>query len=81
MFRHCNSNGQKTVSTVIRPIRIKTKKCTKCLETKQISDFGLHSTGVQGYNSICKDCKRKQNHEYYLKSQKQKSIIKNKILT
>lgn len=34
-----------------------TKKCTKCGETKPISEFAPHNESADGYTAHCKSCR------------------------
>ncbi|MCV7621922.1 HNH endonuclease [Micrococcus luteus] len=46
---------------------METKTCTKCNETKPVSDFGKsgkYQDGSQKYRSDCKECNKKANAEY-----------------
>lgn len=40
------------------------KECTKCHETKELTEFHKHPLGKYGVNSICKKCHSKRNAEY-----------------
>jgi hypothetical protein len=44
---------------------LKTKKCSKCKETKPIIDFYKHKDYKHGIRSECKECTDKKNREYY----------------
>lgn len=40
--------------------QVKTKKCTKCKETKSINEFHIHSDSKDGYRAQCKKCISRQ---------------------
>ena len=40
------------------------KKCTKCLENKDIEKFGAQKRGLHGKRSTCKECTNKYNKIY-----------------
>ena len=40
------------------------KKCTKCLEEKDLEAFGSQRRGLYGKRSVCKDCTNKYNQKY-----------------
>lgn len=42
----------------------KTDICSKCGETKQISEFPVESRGRKGYRNFCKACQRNYWAEY-----------------
>lgn len=42
-----------------------TKTCTKCGETKPLSEFGRRAKSEDGLNYWCRDCCSKQHKEYY----------------
>ncbi|AXH46458.1 HNH endonuclease [Gordonia phage RobinSparkles] len=42
----------------------KTAKCSKCGETKPISQFPVENRGHKGYRNFCKQCQRKYWQEY-----------------
>ena len=46
---------------------METKKCTSCLETKLLDQFGQQKRGLLGRRSKCKRCVNKYNHEYSVK--------------
>lgn len=54
---------------------IETKKCSKCGEVKQVSDFNKNKSNKDGYNGRCKLCIKKYKKEHY---QINKDYIKNK---
>ena len=39
------------------------KQCTKCYMVKPLSSYHLHHTSKDGYSTICKACKSKQDKE------------------
>jgi len=55
-----------------------TKICTKCKEEKDISNFGKHATGKDGYFPSCKHCRAKQYRE---KEKTQTIFLNEKICT
>lgn len=44
------------------------KKCYKCKETKDLSEFHKNKRKKDGLNHYCKDCARIKNREYYLRT-------------
>ena len=40
------------------------KKCTKCLENKEISEFHILKTSKEGLSAWCKPCKKEYDKEY-----------------
>lgn len=40
------------------------KRCTKCGETKPLSEFYQQKTGKDGRQAHCKDCDKKRCHQY-----------------
>lgn len=40
------------------------KKCTKCLEEKDLESFGSQKRGLHGKRSVCKNCVNKYNKKY-----------------
>ena len=44
------------------------KTCTKCGETKPLSEFSADDAYKDGYQSHCKDCKRAYARERYAKN-------------
>lgn len=63
------------------------KKCNKCGQIKQLSDFNKASTKKCGVQSACKECTRKDSNERYKDNSKyrerirrnnKESIVKNK---
>ena len=40
-------------------------ECSKCHEVKAVSEFGKCKSKKDGVNTICKDCKKEYNAEYY----------------
>lgn len=53
------------------------KKCSKCLEVKEITLFVKDKRLKSGYASLCKCCKSRQDLEYKVKTE-EKRKIKNK---
>ena len=51
------------------------KKCSKCSEIKELSEFGRNRTKSMGVQSQCKICESEKGKEYY---QKNKEEIKKK---
>lgn len=54
-----------------RKIPIESKTCSKCGETKPISEFRKTTTGragKDGYHSWCKDCSNRHKREWYQKN-------------
>lgn len=56
---------------------MKSKKCTKCKETKPLNQFGKKKSNIDGYRYSCKNCTnsyekklRENNEEYYKKQLK-----------
>ena len=49
---------------------METKKCTRCNEEKQLSEFGVNKHGKQGLRAYCKQCR----------SEIAKDICKSKVL-
>jgi hypothetical protein len=43
---------------------MKNKKCTKCLEEKELIDFGKKNKTFDGYNTKCKTCVKLVREEY-----------------
>lgn len=54
-------------------IKTKQRKCSKCQESKSVSDFGLNRHSTDGYQSWCKQCdathKREKRHNAPMKAQ------------
>ena len=50
---------------------METKKCTRCLEEKPLSEFGKHKDGKYGLRAYCKQCR----------SEIAKDICKSKVLS
>lgn len=46
-------------------MRVTSKTCTKCGETKALSEFGKHKGSKDGLRPSCKPCHRKANAVYY----------------
>ena len=42
----------------------KNKACTKCKETKNVSEFNKRAASYDGYNARCKVCKRLSDAKY-----------------
>lgn len=62
------------------------KKCTKCGTEKALSEFHKHKKTKDGYNWICKDCKRVQAKNYREKNkdfvaQRKKEYYEKNILS
>lgn len=66
------------------------KKCTKCKTEKDLSEFGRHSQGRNGYNPVCKICNAEQTRLFkrtipghitnIYKNQKRNSVERNHIM-
>jgi len=41
------------------------KLCYSCMESKELTEFGKHSSSKDGLSSTCKVCKNKNTREYY----------------
>jgi hypothetical protein len=50
------------------------KKCTKCLQDKEVTEFYKHETGAQGLAAHCKQCKKISSDSWYLNNKKRKAI-------
>lgn len=48
---------------------VECKHCSKCGEWKPLSEFGKLTKSCDGLASPCKECKTKEDHDYYLKHQ------------
>lgn len=55
-----------------------TKKCRKCEEVKNISDFPKYKDHKDGYNSLCKSCINLRNKEYRDNNKESFSIMRKK---
>lgn len=56
-----------------------TKNCAKCKQDKQFSEFHRHNKYPDKLFRICKLCRKEQDRNYYLSSDKKsKLLIKNK---
>ena len=46
------------------------KACSKCGIQKELNvlNFAKKPTGIDGFDSMCKACKKKSDHEWYLKN-------------
>jgi transposase-like protein len=55
---------------------METKKCNKCLKTKDVKDFGIESRSKNGYKPRCKDCTNEYYNKLYNSSKKVKSTKK-----
>lgn len=44
---------------------MKTKTCTKCKETKQVSEFHKDKNRKDGLRPYCKECVRRYHHRHY----------------
>ena len=42
------------------------KKCYKCVETKDLSEFHKNKRQKDGYQNYCKGCAKVRNRDYYL---------------
>jgi len=51
------------------------KMCSKCKKVKPITEFTRSKKSVDGYFSICKDCKSIYNREYYQRNKTSKFRI------
>lgn len=49
-----------------RGVEVLTKICTKCNETKSLTEFHKKKSGKYGVTSICKICTKKYRHNYYM---------------
>ena len=60
----------------------KYKTCKKCGEVKELCEFSIAKHRLDGRNSVCQDCNRKYQREYYRKkkSKKAKSLKKQEEL-
>jgi hypothetical protein len=45
------------------------KQCTKCKETKSVSEFTKHSKIKSGIRPTCKTCNNSRNRRYYIENQ------------
>lgn len=52
------------------------KKCLKCKEEKEFSDFHKHKGTKDGYTSRCRECSLNEKKEYY---EKNKEKVKEKV--
>lgn len=41
------------------------KKCSKCKEVKEVTEFGINAARSDGLQSQCKPCRRSTNRTYY----------------
>ena len=53
------------------------KKCSKCLETKNVNLFCNRKLSKDGYNGVCKSCDKIKHNEYY-KANKDKILEKSR---
>ena len=53
----------------IETIEIITKKCSKCLETRDISSFNKDKSKKDGYHGCCKICEKEAKKEYKKKKE------------
>ena len=51
------------------------KTCTKCKQIKGDFDFGKCTKKSDGLKEVCKQCRRIEAKEYYVKKDKQKHIL------
>lgn len=54
------------------------KKCTKCSETKPLSEYHKHSYKKDGYQNNCKTCRREYLQEYRNKNKEKENNRKEK---
>jgi len=53
------------------------KKCSKCQETKELTEFSKNKTTKDGWQTVCKSCMQQSNKKYYTKNtEKIKQSIK-----
>jgi hypothetical protein len=52
------------------------KNCTRCKKRKQIENFPVRKNAKVGYYSMCRDCKREYDKEYYVAHPQRKNYIK-----
>lgn len=48
------------------------KKCNKCEKNKELKDFHKKSISLDGYNNVCKKCKKLLNDNYYINNKDKK---------
>lgn len=51
------------------------KKCTKCGQLKEDSEFAKHKRSPDGLAGYCRKCQQKYNKDYYRKPDKRKKIL------
>jgi hypothetical protein len=51
------------------------KQCTKCNETKELTEFGPFAKGAGGKNARCYVCVREYNNWYYATNPKAKQRL------
>lgn len=56
--------------------KITERRCSKCKETKPITEFYRDKYQTGGYSYLCKKCENKKSNKYYHKNQKRKEYIK-----
>jgi len=49
-------------------IILKMKKCNKCCQIKKFSEFHKHRLQKDGYNTLCKECRKPITEQYYYKN-------------
>lgn len=54
---------------------VKTKKCTKCRKTKDISAFGKHKSGKDGIRAQCRKCVSLSVNVWNVKNKERKKVI------
>ena len=54
------------------------KKCSKCGETKEVSEFYKKHTSKDGLQSSCKDCKRKIDQKWHNNNKEKEDIRRKK---
>lgn len=53
------------------------KICPRCKIEKDFSLFGKYSKTIDGYRYICKECRKKETHKFYIKN-KEKILLQTK---
>jgi 5-methylcytosine-specific restriction endonuclease McrA len=56
--------------------KITERRCSKCKETKPITEFYRDKYQTGGYSYLCKKCENKKSNKYYHKNQKRRKYIK-----
>lgn len=54
-----------------------TKKCTKCGESREFSEFHKRTAGALGLDSWCKGCKRVYRRQYFL-ANKENEVVRSR---